>query len=201
LGCALVTTTPAESAYTALDAVAVIFGWDRDLLEGRTAESRKWREQVDQWWSTRLSIPHLTPRWVLQNWGTDVFRKYFHDSIWIASLENQLRNSETSVVITDARFPNEHETIRSQGGIVVRVKRNSEPDWFAHAVNVNCLDPLNPQWQISKDFLNQIGVHASETAWAGLPFEHVIENDQTIQHLYEQVDEILFSKLPKMIVA
>ena len=48
------------------DSVAAVFGWDREMLEGTTATSRKWREEVDEWWAKRLEIPHLTPRWVLQ---------------------------------------------------------------------------------------------------------------------------------------
>ena len=43
------------------DAVSVIFGWDRTLLEGRTKESREWREQQDEWWTKRLGI-NITPR-------------------------------------------------------------------------------------------------------------------------------------------
>ena len=62
------------------DAVAIIFNWDRELLEGSTKASREWREQVDEWWAERLNIPHLTPRWVLQQWGTDVARKNFYIS-------------------------------------------------------------------------------------------------------------------------
>ena len=54
------------------DAVSHVFGWDRTLLEGRTRQSREWREQVDQWWANRLNMPHLTPRWILQYWGTEV---------------------------------------------------------------------------------------------------------------------------------
>lgn len=56
------------------DSVSAVFGWNRDLLEGRSPESRKWREQVDEWWAERLGMPHLTPRWVLQYWGTEVAR-------------------------------------------------------------------------------------------------------------------------------
>ena len=64
-------------ASTLKDAVAAVFGWDRTLLEGRTKEAREWREQVDPWWAARLDMPTLTPRWVLQYWGTEVCRKAF----------------------------------------------------------------------------------------------------------------------------
>ena len=72
------------------DGVANIFGWDRQMLEGRTKQSREWREQVDPWWATRLGMKDLTPRWVLQYFGTEVVRSGFHDDMWIASLENKL---------------------------------------------------------------------------------------------------------------
>ena len=79
-------------ANTLKDAVSSVFGWDRELLEGRTKESREWREQRDEWWSRRLGMD-ITPRYVLQQWGTEVCRRSFHDDIWIASLENKLRRS------------------------------------------------------------------------------------------------------------
>lgn len=69
------------------DSLSVIFGWDRTLLEGRTKESREWREQIDSWWAERLNIPHLTPRWVMQHYATELCREHFHKDIWIASLE------------------------------------------------------------------------------------------------------------------
>ena len=31
-------------ANTLKDAVSAVFGWDRELLEGRTAQAREWRE-------------------------------------------------------------------------------------------------------------------------------------------------------------
>jgi len=101
------------------DAVAAVFGWDRELLEGSTPESRIWRETVDPWWSQRLGRPQLTPRWILQQWGTEVCRKSFHDDIWIAALENRLRTRTGHTVISDVRFPNEIATIRNQGGRVI----------------------------------------------------------------------------------
>ena len=105
-------------AATLKDAVAAVFGWDREMLEGRTKESREWRETVDEWWTTRLGII-ITPRWVLQYWGTDVLRKNFHDDIWIASLENKLRTTKDNVVISDCRFPNEIRGLQEQGGKIV----------------------------------------------------------------------------------
>ena len=63
------------------DVASCIFGWDREMLEGTTQESRKQREVIDEWWAKRLNIPHLTPRWVLQNFGTDLFRNHFHPEI------------------------------------------------------------------------------------------------------------------------
>ena len=73
------------------DCVSAIFGWDREMLEGTTQSSREWREEVDEWWAKRLDMPHLTPRWVLQYWGTEVGRRSFHNDIWVSSIENQLR--------------------------------------------------------------------------------------------------------------
>ena len=72
------------------DAASSIFNWDRNLLEGKTNESREWRETVDTWWAARLGWPDLTPRKVLQQFGTNVCRDHFHQDIWVSSLENKL---------------------------------------------------------------------------------------------------------------
>jgi hypothetical protein len=123
-------------ASTLKDAVASVFGWDRTMLEGRTKEAREWREQIDFWWSNRLGM-QITPRYVLQYWGTEVCRKAFHDDIWIASLENKLRKTTDDVVISDCRFPNEIAAIRRAGGRVIRVVRGPEPDWYELAQTIN----------------------------------------------------------------
>jgi hypothetical protein len=120
-------------ANTLKDAVSQVFGWDRQLLEGRTKYSREWRDQIDSWWATRLNMPDLTPRLMLQLWGTEVCRRGFHDDIWIASLENKLRNCQDDVVISDCRFPNEIKAIKAQGGIVVRVIRGSLIETYSEA--------------------------------------------------------------------
>ena len=115
------------------DGVANIFGWDRQMLEGRTKQSREWREQVDPWWATRLGMKDLTPRWVLQYFGTEVVRSGFHDDMWIASLENKLRNSKDNVVITDVRFRNEIRMLRGLDAQIVEVARGDKPKYWNNA--------------------------------------------------------------------
>lgn len=178
-------------ANTLKDAVAQVFGWDRTMLEGRTKQAREWREQVDPWWAERLGIPHLTPRWILQQWGTEVCRKNFHDDIWIASLENKLRNSKDDVVISDCRFPNEIRAIKQAGGIVVRVVRGPEPEWYDAAVSRNRGPNGNSTWALSGRRLEQLGVHASETAWVGTKFNVVLDNNGTLDDLYQQVKRLV----------
>jgi hypothetical protein len=173
-------------ANTLKDAVSAVFGWDRTMLEGRTNQAREWREQVDPWWSERLGIPTLTPRWILQYWGTEVCRKAFHDDIWIASLENKLRTSTDNIVISDVRFPNEIKAIHSAGGKVIRIKRGDDPEWYQDAANVN-EGRGNMSWLLSTDKIKKLGIHASETAWVGGAIDVTISNDGTIDELFEAI--------------
>jgi hypothetical protein len=172
-------------AGTLKDAVSAIFGWDRTLIEGRTREAREWREQVDTWWAERLNMPHLTPRWILQQWGTEICRRNFHDDIWIASVENKLRTSKDSIVISDCRFPNEISGIKSSGGKVFWVQRGVMPHWYNIACKANRKDTKAQRW------LEQEGIHASESSWAGTNFDAVIDNNGSLEHLYKQLNDLV----------
>ncbi len=186
-------------ANTLKDAVSAVFGWDRVLLEGRTTEAREWREQVDPWWADRLGMPNLTPRWILQHWGTEVCRQGFHDDIWIASLENKMRKTTDNIVISDVRFPNEIKAIHSAGGKVIRIKRGKEPEWYQDAVNAN-QGRGNMSWLISTDRLKKLGIHASETAWVGGNIDVTIDNDGSIDDLFSQIKNQV-SDLPASMAA
>lgn len=167
------------------DSVAAVFGWDRKMLEGRTKQSREWREEVDRWWADRLSMPTLTPRWVLQYWGTEVCRRTFHDDIWIASIENKLRQSSDSIVISDVRFPNEIKSIKNLGGKIIWVIRDELPSWYDTAVKA--VAGSNHHINEMKD----LGIHSSEWAWVGIDFDHVIRNDSSIDDLYTKVKSVI----------
>lgn len=172
-------------ASTLKDAVANVFGWDREMLEGRTKQSREWREQVDTWWAERLRMPDLTPRWILQHWGTDVLRQHFHDDIWIASLENKLRTSADNIVISDCRFENEIKGLRAQGAKIVWVQRGVIPHWYDIAAMANRKDTK------AQDWLAKENIHPSEYSWAGTTFDAIIDNNKSIEHLYSQLKSLV----------
>ena len=166
------------------DAVASVFGWDRTMLEGRTSQSRAWREQPDEWWSQRLG-KEITPRWILQYWGTEVIRNGFNDDMWIASLENKIRTSQDNIVITDCRFPNEIKAIRAVGGRIIWIQRGPLPAWFDSAVRANRGEP------VFVENLKTLGVHPSETAWAGTAFDAEIDNNYSIEELFTQLKNLV----------
>lgn len=178
-------------AGTLKDSVAAVFGWDREMLEGRSKHSRDWREQVDTWWSERLNIPNLTPRWVLQYWGTEVCRRGMHDAIWIASLENKLRNSRDNIVISDCRFPNEIASIRRNGGKIIQVVRGEFPEWYNDAKIVNQGPAYNFAWATAQERLKKYNIHASETAWIGTQFDAVLDNNSSVDKLYKQITDLV----------
>lgn len=155
-------------------AVSVIFNWSFKDLAGTTPESREWRETVQEWWANRLGIPNLTPRWVLQNIGTNVMRKHFSDDIWIASLEQKISKSSNKIVISDCRFPNEIQSIHNMGGVVIRVKRN-DPDWVTSGENLS----------IRSD------IHPSEYSWIGCDIDYTIDNSGTLAELHDNIQQMI----------
>jgi len=149
------------------DAVSVIFGWDRALLEGATQESRMWRERIDPYWSNKLNKA-ITPRYILQYWGTEVMRGNFHDSIWIDSFIARYNGGK--IVLSDTRFVNEIETIRALKGKVVLIRRGPIP---------------------SKEEMKKKTVHQSEWDWIGQTFDYEIDNSGSLADLKTQVDHMI----------
>src|SRR5665213_2139245 len=116
------------------DAVSVMFGWDRALLEGDTEESRLFREAPDLFWSEKMGKP-FSPRYAMQLMGTEAGRDVFYENLWVDALEKRITKKistgdilrqESNFVITDVRFSNEINKIKNMGGYVFRVKRGDE---------------------------------------------------------------------------
>jgi hypothetical protein len=162
------------------DAIAPIFGWRRDLLEGNTIYSREWREQPDVFWSEKLGQP-VTPRWVLQHIGTDVMRKHFHENIWLWSLEKKLSTVAAPVVLTDVRFPNEIDMVRRLGGKLWWIRRpRYEPEWVETAIS--CKETMR---------CNHPEIHPTEYEWLGTDEYTVIYNDNTLSDIGHKVDQLI----------
>jgi len=175
----------ASFADTLKDAVAAVFGWDRVMLEGKTPQARAEREKVDQWWAKRLGMPALTPRWVLQHWGTEVCRQGFSDEIWIASLEKKLMTmANKNVVVSDSRFMNELAMLEKVGATTVQVQRGELPSWWETAATANT-DPT------AAAAMTALGIHRSEWDWAAFSFDTIILNNGTLESLFKVVDMML----------
>jgi len=149
------------------DATANIFGWNRELLEGQTKKSRDWREQPDDFWSKQFG-KKITPRWILQHFGTEVCRGNMLDSIWVDSLVARYQGKDT--VISDTRFVNEIKTIKEQKGKIILIKRGEIP---------------------SREEMQASGAHQSEWDWIGCKFDYVIDNNGTVTDLHQKVDDVI----------
>jgi len=162
------------------DAVAVLFGWPRNMLEGDTQESREWREQVDEFWTNETGRT-ITPRLVLQEFGTECMRQGFYDGIWVSIVKQQiLADPHSNWVIPDTRFPNEINMLHEIGGQVWWVKRGETPQWFI---------------DYRQDSIMPLSIHASEWAWGQTRFDEEIANNGTLEELRSRVSDLLASNV------
>jgi signal transduction histidine kinase len=102
-------------------------------------------------------------RELLQRLGTEVGRSMFGDSFWVDMAMEKAR-SHDKVVFTDVRYPNELQAIVEASGAV---------------------------WRVVKDNVGAVNRHASETALDDYQFEYIIFNNDTIESLYESIDNFM----------
>ena len=160
------------------DGVSAVFGWDRQMLEGDNDDSRQWREEKDRFWSKETGKT-ITPRLILQLFGTDCMRNGYFDGIWVSLVKQKIiDNPDTNWVIPDVRFPNEVKMIQNAQGEVWQVRRGEHPGWFIDKRDNN-IDPLT--------------VHASEWAWIDRDesFEQIIQNDDSLEELLKKIEIIV----------
>ncbi len=161
------------------DGVATIFGYDRAMLEGDTDESRSWREQPDAFWSKETGRT-ITPRIILQEFGTDCMRDGYYDGVWVSLLKQHLLDNPGNYVIPDVRFRNEQDMIRDLGGEIWRVQRGDVPEWYGCAMLDNTT---------GSNLMEAYDVHVSEYKWIDMnnKFNTTIYNNSTIKDLKERV--------------
>jgi hypothetical protein len=110
-------------------------------------------------------------RRLLQVIGTDVGRDLIYPAIWIDGLRNKIRNGD--YVITDVRFENEAEMIRSnREGLLVKIIRDG-------------VGPVNS--------------HSSDKGLPDTMFDLIINNDGSLEEFLESVEKIAYLKSQYMI--
>lgn len=107
-----------------------------------------------------------SPRQMMQTLGTDWARELVHKDFWLILAGKHVENIHKDgyhAVITDVRFENEANYVRSKGGVVWHLKRNGAGTEH---------------------------VHASEAGVAFLDGDSVIDNNGSLLNLYMQVSEL-----------
>lgn len=136
------------------DIVCLLIGCTREHLEDREFKEKTLGEE---WWYytdgkniypytsyegnvKNLSLVLPTPRILLQQIGTDLFRNQLHTNCWInATFANY--TTDSNWIITDCRFKNEANAIKDRGGIVIRINRDTlNTSQFRHQSEVDLDD-------------------------------------------------------------
>jgi len=163
------------------DGVATIFGWDRDMLEGDTDQSRSWREKEDDFW-TKETGRTITPRIVLQEFGTECMRDGFYNGVWVSLLKKHMIDNPGNYVVPDVRFRNEQNMIRDLNGEIWQIKRGEDPEWFEKAI----FDNANPD---TSNLMIDVNIHESEYKWIDVntKFNCILQNNGTVDDLKDLV--------------
>ena len=124
------------------------------------------RDVIDQYgWDGYKETPYVSEiRPLLQRLGTEAGREVLWDSIWIDAALHGLR-PDGKYVVTDARFPNEAEAIKSRGGVVWRVERAGN----------------------SPAVLPDGTIHQSETSLDDWAFDLTLHNNGTLEQFHDAV--------------
>jgi len=95
--------------------------WDGFPLEVRLKYST---EQLAEDGKDLPRVGQMTVREVLQVMGTDVFRQIY-DDVWAQAPFNREWDGVNVVIITDCRFPNEKLVTERNGGVIIRLERET----------------------------------------------------------------------------
>lgn len=111
-------------------------------------------------------FPSVDARYIWQKVGTEASRDVFHQRVWIHNLHQRVLDSgKKRIVITDVRFDDEAEWIRSQGGVLVHVFRIAAE--------------------------NSGDTHRSENGVSTEFITHSVANNSTIENLHNEALELL----------
>lgn len=134
------------------EGLCAMLGLDAEAFARETKELPTWCGQ--------------SPRQLMQSLGTDWGRQRVSGDVWMRIAERRIRQTHFDVAITDVRFPDEADWVRSMGGEVWRIVRPGHGA-TAHAG------------------------HESERAVDLLRADRYLINSGTREQLFERVDVAL----------
>ena len=108
-------------------------------------------------WDVAKSSPEV--RYLLQTLGVSA-RKLFGDKFWVHQALGSMALAHPKIVITDVRFTNEADTIKTNGGQI---------------------------WRVTRPGIEAVNSHISEHDLDKYVFDLVIDNDLTLESLKEKV--------------
>lgn len=169
--------------------VSNICNVDYAMLEGKTNESREWREIPNPEMSYVLGKHIMTPRKILCNFS-DIQKMIFGYDIFIRSLANKylLNNKNNTVyIITDLRFYTEYEYLKTHYDNILTINvMRTIPSWYNIALKFN-IENTNEN-KLPKALLN---VHKSERDLIGrIIYDYIIYNDSTIDNLKTKIKKL-----------
>ncbi|NDG32880.1 hypothetical protein EB118_22780, partial [bacterium] len=81
------------------------------------------------------------------------------------------------------------KAIKNNEGLIICVQRGDIPSWYDVALEAN-----NGNKKSIK-YMEDLGVHPSEWKWIGTEFDIVIDNNSSLNNLYDQIESIILNKL------
>lgn len=122
---------PLRQALLTTDPI-VDYSIDYDECCGDAVVPERLSEVVATYGWERAKDVYPEVRVLLQRLGTDAIRAIDPD-FWVRAAMDRIAKHDGYAVVTDVRFPNEADAIRSAGGLLVRLTRPSAASLDSHA--------------------------------------------------------------------
>jgi len=95
------------------EACKILFNFTNDQLYDQII-----KEEIDERWKK-------SPREILQWLGTDILRENIDQDFFVMNMKQRIESSKADyILISDVRFDNEAEFIRSLGGKIIKIERD-----------------------------------------------------------------------------
>jgi hypothetical protein len=122
----------------------------------------RYKDLVDVYGLDKAKDSYPEIRRLLQIFGTEVGRSMFGENFWVDLALKNIKNE--NIVVTDVRFKNEANAIKAMGGQI---------------------------WRVNRASVKPVTGHVSEVDLDDYRFDHIIENDFSINEMYNKIEKYM----------